>query len=357
MNKRWLLLWFGMTALLFTGSRWLPVPEPYVPVYPANFGNRLNIPADNPLTKEGVLLGRMLFYEPLLSANNKISCGSCHQQQRAFTDGKKFSTGIDSIPTERNSMSLANLLWVRHFFWDGRVESLEQQALTPLTALHEMGQPLDISASKLRRNQHYRALFNAAFGNSNITGDQIVHALAQFERTLISANAPYDRYLAGQYQLPPAGERGMQLFMTAPDPGKKIRGANCAHCHGSPKLYMELFHNNGLDSLPLDPGREKLTGLAADRGRFRIPTLRNIALTAPYMHDGRFSTLEEVLDHYSEHIIQSPSLSPVLRNTSNDVNGTSLKLSRSEQKDIIAFLQLLTDSTFINNPQFSNPFN
>jgi cytochrome c peroxidase len=333
------------------------VTEPYTPVYPAYFGNRTNIPANNPLTREGVYLGRLLFYETKLSAGNKISCGTCHQQQLAFTDGKAFSSGVDGVPTDRSAMSLANLLWVRNFFWDGRAVSLEQQALTPLTAPHEMGQLLPLSAKKLRHTNLYPGLFRAAFGTDSITGEQIVKALSQFERTLISAGSPYDHYLRGEYQPDAAAMRGMQLFMSAPNPEKNIRGANCGHCHGTPKIYMELFHNNGLDSIPPDAGREKLSGLAADRGRFRVPTLRNIALTAPYMHDGRFHTLEEVLDHYSDHIISSASLSPVLRNTSNESGGTSLQLSAGEKKDIITFLQLLTDSGFINNPQFSNPFN
>lgn len=357
MNKRWRILWLGLAAVPFAAGRVAQMNEPYKPVYPVYFGNRTNIPADNPLTREGVALGRRLFYEPLLSANNKISCGSCHRQQLAFTDGKAFSTGIDSIPTDRSAMSLANLLWVRHFFWDGRAGSLEEQALTPLTAPHEMGQPVETAAEKLRRTAPYPRLFREAFPQDSFSGALIVKALAQFERTLIPAGSKYDRYLNGTYQPTPAEARGMKLFMTGPDPARNVRGANCGHCHGSPKIYMELFHNNGLDSIPHDPGREKLTGLAADRGRFRVPTLRNIALTAPYMHDGRFATLSEVLDHYSDHIIGSASLSPVLRNTSNEVNGASLKLSRDEKKDIIAFLHLLTDSAFISNPQFSNPFN
>jgi cytochrome c peroxidase len=357
MKTRWLLILLVLAAFPFVGSRLAFVTAPYPLLYPAYFGNRTNIPANNPLTREGVYLGRRLFYETQLSANHKISCGSCHQQKLAFTDGKAFSNGIDSIRTDRSAMSLANLLWVRNFFWDGRAGSLEQQAVTPLTAPHEMGQSLEQSAEKLRHTKAYPGLFRAAFGVDSLTGDQIVKALSQFERTLISAGSPYDRYLEGAYQPDAAAMRGMQLFMAAPAPEKNIRGANCGHCHGSPKIYMELFHNNGLDSIPVDAGREKLTGQAADRGRFRVPTLRNIALTAPYMHDGRFRTLEEVLDHYSEHIINSASLSPVIRNTSNTTGGTSLQLSSQEKKDIIAFLHLLTDTAFIHNPQFSNPFN
>lgn len=324
-------------------------------VYPSNFGNRINIPADNPTTKQGVYLGRLLFYETKLSANNTLSCSSCHQQDKAFTDGRAFSPGVDHVLSTRNSMSLANLLWARKFFWDGRAEGLEQQAPTPLTNPHEMGQSLEVSAQKLRQIPTYLPLFKLVYGDENITGDRIVKAIAQFERTLISANSRYDQYLNKTYQ-PTADElKGMELFNNAPEPEKGIRGANCAHCHGGVKTYMELFHNNGLDSVPRDAGMQTLTGLPADRGRFKVPTLRNIALTAPYMHDGRFKTLEEVVDHYSEHIVESAALSSFLRGESNEPGGKSLKLRPQEKKQIIAFLNMLTDSAFIHNPQFADP--
>ncbi|MEN0052226.1 MAG: cytochrome c peroxidase [Mucilaginibacter sp.] len=324
-------------------------------VYPANFGNRISIPADNPTTKQGVYLGRMLFYETKLSANNTLSCGSCHQQNKAFTDGLAFSKGVDGVLTPRNSMSLVNLLWARKFFWDGRATGLEEQATTPLTNPHEMGQALAISAQKLSQTSIYPPLFKLVYGDNEITGERIVKAVSQFERTLISANSRYDRYLRGTYQ-PTADElKGMELFNNAPQPEKGIRGANCGHCHGGPKTYMELFHNNGLDSIPKDAGIAALTGSPADKGRFKVPTLRNIALTAPYMHDGRFKTLAEVVDHYSDHILESASLSSFLRGESNEVGGKSLKLQPLEKKQIIAFLNMLTDSTFINNPEFADP--
>jgi len=329
--------------------------EPYKLDYPVNFGGRINIPDDNPMTKEGVQLGRILFYETRLSGNNQLSCASCHQQKLAFTDGKTFSVGADGSLTKRNAMSLANLLWVRNLFWDGRSNSLEAQAIIPLTDPHEMDQSLQESVSKLAEDNSYTDLFRKAFGSDEITPDKLVKAIAQFERTLISANSPYDLYLNGKY-LPTKQEfYGMNLFMTAPNPQKNIRGANCGHCHGSPKLFKELFHNNGLDSLPKDIGRMDFTGQEIDRGRFRVPTLRNIALTAPYMHDGRFKTLEEVLNHYNEHIQQSETLSPIFTEGSNQPGGKSLMLFENEKKDIISFLKLLTDSTFITNPEFSDP--
>ncbi|MBD0260868.1 MAG: c-type cytochrome, partial [Cytophagales bacterium] len=255
----------------------------------------------------------------------------------------------------RNAMSLVNLLWVRNLFWDGRAGSLEAQAVVPLTDPHEMGQSLEASARKLAATDLYPPLFRAAFQTDSIRGEHIAKALAQFERTLISADAPYDRYLAGKATLSPLEMRGLALFTAAPNPGKGIRGANCAHCHGGPRTMVELFHNNGLDRLPADPGRETLTGRVADQGRFRVPTLRNIALTAPYMHDGRFATLAQVLDHYSDHLQESSNLSTFLRETNRDAGHPGLRLTPPEKAALLAFLQTLTDSTFIRDPRFANP--
>ncbi len=330
-------------------------PEPYKLDYPVYFGGRFPIPEDNPLTKQGVYLGRMLFYEPRLSKGNQISCANCHQQNLAFTDGKQLSEGVGGSLTKRNSMSLTNLLWVRNFFWDGRSNSLESQAVFPLTDPHEMGQSMEESVKKLQESDVYPLLFKKAFGSSEINATAIVKAIAQFERTLISSNSAYDRYINGTY-LPSDQElRGMALFMNGPSPQSGIRGANCGHCHGTPKLFKELFHNNGLDTLAKDVGRMSFTGQQMDLGRFRVPTLRNIALTSPYMHDGRFQTLEEVLDHYNEHIQPSRTLSPFISTVSNDMDGKTLALTESEKRDIIVFLQLLTDSVFITNPELSNP--
>lgn len=355
-NFRMILYSLAVVCVIITGLKVDDMqPEPYPLIYPANFGGRINIPADNPTTKEGVYLGRMLFYEKKLSANNTLSCASCHQQKLAFTDGEAFSTGIDKSLTSRNSMALVNLLWVRNFFWDGRSPSLEDQAVFPMTNPHEMGQSLDVTVKKLQQTTAYPILFKKAFGIETIDADKIRKALAQFERTLISADSPYDRYLAGTYQ-PTASElRGINLFMEGPAPERGMRGGNCGHCHGGPKVFKELFHNNGLDIEPKDIGREAISQQRSDKGRFRVPTLRNIALTAPYMHDGRFRTLDDVLNHYNEHIEESPSLSSFLRGVSNEKGGKTLLLNQTEKADIIAFLHILTDTTFINNPAFSDP--
>src|ERR1700744_700196 len=341
------ILLTGMVAAILS-------PTPYKLSYPAYFGNGINIPEDNPLTVEGIELGRRLFYEVRLSANNTISCGSCHHQAHAFADGRVFSTGFDQTPTKRNAMSLVNLLWVRHFFWDGRAASLEAQALTPLTDPHEMGQSMDSSVRKLQATDGYAPLSAAAFGSDSITPDRIIRAIAQFERTLISDHSPYDRYIRGEYQPTAAEQRGIALFYTNPDHTRGIRGAGCGNCHSGPKVFNETYHNNGLDSLPADSGRSGVTGMDYDRGRFRVVTLRNIALTAPYMHDGRFKTLEEVIDHYNEHVRPGPTLSPSLKDSSNIP--VRLRLSPQEKSDLLAFLRMLTDSVFITDPRFSDPF-
>ncbi|MFN8348147.1 MAG: cytochrome c peroxidase [Spirosomataceae bacterium] len=354
----------GLTALLFFLSSFLSETKqkkrelhPYPFVYPTSFGSRFTIPADNPTTEEGVALGRMLFYEPLLSNTNIVSCSSCHAQVNAFTDGLPLSVGVSGKFTRRNSMSLANLLWVKNLFWDGRANGLENQAAFPLTHPDEMGQSLEASAAKLTKTRRYPPLFREVFGTSTITGDLITKALAQFERTLISADSPYDRSLKGEYRLSAAEQRGLDLFMRGPAPERGVRGGNCAHCHGGAKLFQEVFHNNGLDSIAVsDKGRQETTGDVSDNGRFRVATLRNIELTAPYMHDGRFANLEQVLDHYNEHFHFSPNLSHELRTAHNDAAGQRLGLTSSEKKDIIAFLHTLTDSAFITNPAFSNPF-
>lgn len=324
--------------------------------YPSYFGNRVNLNDANPLTQQSVYLGRRLFYEVRLSADNSLSCGSCHQQAKAFTDGLKLSKGVDRSFTGRNTMALVNLLWSRRFFWDGRSASLEDQASFPMVNPHEMGQSLQISVKKLKATNYYPSLFKAVFGDEKITAERIVAAIAQFERTLISSDSKYDRYLNGSAQLNDDETRGMMLFNTSPNPQKGIRGANCAHCHGGAKNYLELFHNNGLDSIYADKGMAAFTGIKTDHGRFKVPTLRNIALTSPYMHDGRFATLEEVVEHYSERVKSSEALSAFLQNQSNERGAIPVKLNAAEKKDLIAFLNTLTDDTFVNDPKFSNPF-
>ena len=374
-----------MTRPLLSCFRWLPVgallavaacspggtatvepdqpaaPTPYALVLPARLPQDPVIPADNPLTKEGVELGRMLFYEPRLSRDNSMSCGSCHQQSKAFTDGRARALGVDGQEHPRGAMSLANVLWEGSLNWDGGAPSLEAQARIPIENAVELHQPLAAGVAKLQQTTTYPALFQKAFGSKTITEDHVLKALAQFERTLISAGSRYDRYDAGDRSALRGEEvQGLLLLSNHPDPDHGIAGANCFHCHGGTLFATRdanQFFNNGLDLTFADPGRGGVTGQAFDNGKFRAPTLRNIALTAPYMHDGRFQTLEEVLDHYSDHVRrQSPNLDPNMLDASNVPLGPQLSLSATQKRQVIAFLKTLTDSTFIQDKRFSDPF-
>ncbi len=343
----------------------IPDPTPLELETPSYFGD-FQVPADNTLTNEGVALGRMLFYDKRLSLDNSVSCSSCHDQQLAFTDGLALSVGIAGTPLPVSSMSLANQLWNTRFFWNGRASSLEEQALLPIENPLEMNQSIPATLTKLRAIGDYPPMFQAAFGSQEITADRLAKALAQFQRTLISADSKFDRVLRGEEQFTDQELRGRQLFFTHPDAQAGIRGGNCGDCHSQFLTSgfttgFDGFHNNGLDSdQNLRPGLEAVTGNPTDRGKFKAPTLRNIELTAPYMHDGRFNTLEEVLDHYNDNIVESSTLDVLIREASNEDiipnQPIKLHLTQQEKEDIIAFLKTLTDNTFINNEKFSDPF-
>jgi len=331
--------------------------------FPANIA----MPADNPLTVEGVQLGRMLFYEKKLSSDGTISCGSCHQQQKAFSDGKQFSLGVSDSLGNMNAMSLSNLHWQNKFFWNGRGASLEAQAVQPIEDQREMNLPIEEAVSRLQADSQYPSHFKSAFGTEEITSDLIGKALAQFERTLISANSKFDAWIRNDVELTTEEQLGLELFFTHPDPKLQLRGGNCSDCHlgflttGDPNGFSG-FHNNGLDAEEnLQTGLMKVTGNPFDKGKFKAPGLRNIALTAPYMHDGRFGTLEEVLDHYNDHIQNSSTLDVLILEANNELSDGSdaikLHLSEGEKKAIIAFLHTLTDQQFITDSKFSNPFN
>lgn len=324
------------------------------------------LPSDNLLNQESVILGRKLFYETKLSLNNKISCASCHQQAKAFTDGHAFAIGVSGNPIRKSSMSLNNLLWgPRHFFWDGRSATLEEQALIPIQNPEEMGLTLTDAIAKLKELDGYPLLFKDAFGSDEITAEKIAKALASFQRTLISQNSKYDKFLKGELKFSDEELLGKQLFSIHPDPEIGLRGGNCGDCHSQFltsgfSTGFDGFKNNGLDSdEKLEEGLAAVTKNKADRGKFKVPSLRNIALTAPYMHDGRFKTLEEVLDHYDRQIQNSSSLDPLMKETSNNKKINQHKLgfymTEKEKKAIIAFLKTLTDEEFITKKEFSDP--
>jgi cytochrome c peroxidase len=356
-----------LTAAAFGLLRYLkPDPTPLQGfTAPFVFGN-FKVPADNPLTQESVQLGRRLFYDKRLSGDNTVSCSTCHIQQLAFTDGKARAVGISGQPLDFNSMSLANLLWgSQHFFWNGRAGSLEEQALIPIQGADEMAQNLDELIDELKADDTYPELFRRAYGK--ISAENIARALASFERTLISADSRYDQYLRGEVKLSAEEELGRKLFMAHPDVKVSQRGANCIDCHSQFltsgfNARFDAFSNNGLDTdAMLSPGLQIVTGQPADRGKFKAPTLRNIALTAPYMHDGRFFTLEQVLDHYNEGIRYSDTLSPLIMEADNQQQDAvsrriSLNLNAEEKHAIIAFLHTLSDRSFTTEEKFSDPF-
>ncbi len=333
-------------------------PTPYVFEIPSYFGNYTE-PLDNPTTNEGVELGRHLFYENKLSGNNTMSCATCHKQELGFADGLAVSPGIDGIPGNRSTMALSNMQFQNSFFWDGRSLTLEHQALGPIQNPIELKETLENVVNKLKNDSKYPKLFEAAFGKKEITPDKIAKAISQFERTLISSNSKYDKFKRREIQLSPSEERGRLLFLTHPQ-ANRIRGANCGDCHGTDLFRENVFLNNGLDEVLIDKGRSLVNGSSFDEGKFKVPSLRNIAVTAPYMHDGRFANLEQVLDHYNEHVnSNSPNISPLM-NASNlefpqGINPPGVLLTTAEKADLLAFLHTLTDSTFLTNPKFAKP--
>ncbi len=299
-------------------------------------------PPDNALTKSGVALGRRLFNDGRLSATNTISCATCHWEQLAFSDPPRFSTGTNGQQGTRNSLPLMNLAWKPSFFWDGRVSSLREQVMHPIKDPLEMNETLDRVVAKLKRDRFYPASFETTFGTPGITEERLGLALEQYLLTLVSGNSRLDLALRGKETLTEEEKRGFTLFFTESDPARGIRGADCFHCHGGAHFTSHAFMNNGLDTdgAIADPGRETVTGKQADRGKFMVPSLRNLTLTDPYMHDGRFDTLEEVIDHYDRGVARSATLDP---NLAKHLSRGGLRLNPDEKRALVAFLETLTD--------------
>ena len=314
------------------------------------------IPEDNILTEAGVELGRRLFYDTRLSGDNSISCGSCHLQEFAFTDTARFSTGITGEQGQRQAMSSFNTLWHNNdFFWDGRATLLRDQALMPIQDPVEMNETLENVISKLQSDPDYQNRFVNAFGSDVIDEVKISLALEQFMHSIVSYNSKYDKYLKGEATLTESELRGKELFFAEYNPGfPDLSGADCAHCHSGSNFENDLYINNGLssDADMTDLGRANVTGNPADNGKFKVTTLRNIELTAPYMHYGRFETLEEVINHYNDGIVASSTLAPELAYTAT----TGLMLTEEDKSDLVAFLKTLTDYELINDSRYSNPF-
>jgi cytochrome c peroxidase len=305
-----------------------------------------DLPRDNPLTIERVELGKKLFFDKRLSINNAQSCASCHVPEKAFTDGRRLARGAEGESGTRNSMSLLNLAWKGDFFWDGRADTLRQQVLQPIQNPMEMHETLTNVVAKLAdTNDDYPAFFTTAFGSPEITPEKISLALENYLLTLTSFDSKFDRVMNGQEKFTTAEQRGFELFSTEYDPRRGQYGADCFHCHGGPLFQSQSFANNGLDEAFSDIGRAKVTGRSSDLGKFAVPSLRNVALTAPYMHDGRFQTLEEVVEHYCTGVKRSTTLDP---NLARHPDG-GVPLSEPDKKALVAFLQTLTDENLLHS--------
>ncbi len=329
---------------------------PYSLKYSNNTLPQPNLPADNPLTVQKVELGRMLFYEKALSKDGTMACATCHLQEDGFSDPNRFSEGVEGLLGGRQAMAVINLAWNDNgFFWDGRSELLRHQALLPIQDPLEMNESLVNVVGKLGLRSGYKNQFIRAFGDSKVTKERIALALESFMFSIVSDDSKYDRYLAGKATLTDSEERGRVLFFGEYNEFfPETSGADCAHCHSSNTFENDQYMNNGLDSDAefTDLGRFDVTNNENDKAKFKVTTLRNIAVTAPYMHDGRFNTLEEVINHYNNDIRSSSTLDPALASTT----GTGLMLDEDEIADLIAFLNTLTDETYLTNPAYQSPF-
>lgn len=345
LNIRTQLLILGsLSAFLFgCGEKNDDVPQPPTPI---SFQVPLGFPApvydfnNNEVNRKRFELGRKLFYDPILSRDNTVSCGSCHQQEGAFSHiDHRVSHGIDNLSGNRNSPVLFNLAWHNSFFWDGGVNHIEVQPISPIQNPIEMDETLANVVLKLQNSATYRSLFLEAYGSDSITSQMMLKAMAQFMALLVSADSKYDKYIRGEAggSMTTQEIRGLNLFRQ-----------KCASCHVEPLFTDLTFRNNGLDSVFFDdPGRALITQNAADSGKFKVPSLRNIELSFPYMHDGSLSTLDKVLDHYISGVKYTTTLDPSL-------NG-GIQLTTQEKSDIISFLRTLTDNKFVTNPEFSDP--
>ena len=326
-------------------------PEPlYLPAkctpYPLQMSATFpipDLPRDNPLLVERVELGRKLFFDERVSINDRQSCAGCHSPEKAFTDGRPTARGAEGELGPRKTMPLSNLAWKKEFFWDGREKSLREQVLQPIQNPVEMHQSLTNLFVKLARaDAKYPSLFSAAFGSPEITAEKISLALENYVLTLTSFDARFDRVLRGEDRFTTEEQRGFELFSTEYDPRRQQFGADCFHCHGGALFQSQSFANNGLDAEFKDLGRHKVTKRDGDQGKFAVPSLRNVALTGPYMHDGRFPTLEEVVEHYCSGIRRSATLDP---NLAKHPDG-GLPLSAQDKRALVAFLKTLTDGRF-----------
>lgn len=341
-----IVVWLTITVcgIIFADSCKKDQAEPQADIkfaVPANFPSPVYQFEDNKLTKEGFELGHKLFYEDALSVDNSVNCGTCHQPFAAFANlDHSVSHGVNNCFGTRNAPPLFNLAWQQEFMWDGGVHHIEVSGLNALTNPCEMANSLDQIVSTLTKTAPYPELFRKAFGTTEINSQRLFKALTQFTGMMISANSKYDKYIRN--------EAGGEL--TADElAGYLLFKDKCSTCHSEPLFTDKTYRSNGLDEFPKDAGRDSITQTASDRGKFRVPSLRNIELTRPYMHDGRFYTLEDVLEHYNSGVKGHVNLDPELKK--NNILG--IRLKKPEQSQIISFLKTLTDHEFIQDKRFA----
>jgi cytochrome c peroxidase len=311
----------------------------YQPFLPSNFPTPTYDLTANPITKEGFELGRSLFYDPILSLDSTISCGNCHQQSAGFTQhGHDISHGIKDRLGTRNAQPVMNMLWNKSFFWDGGVHNLDFVPINAITAPFEMEETLDGVVKKIQRHKVYPARFKTVFGSDEVTSNKMLKALSQFMAMCVSANSKYDKWVRKEGgTLTKDEEAGLNIVKT-----------KCNNCHNTDLFTDHSFRNNGLEQTN-DEGRYKASLVDSDKHKFRVPTLRNLTYSAPFMHDGRFRTVEEVLAHYTEGVRNSATLDPVL----NQNGKLGIPLTDMEKKQIIAFLKTLDDEAFIRDKRFA----
>ncbi len=340
MRNAFLYSVFGFSLLLLACKKDVPGdPSPQLSfVAPSHFPAPVYNFVNNPVSEEVFELGRHLFYDIRLSSDYSVSCATCHKQSAAFSDvGFPLSQGVGGAFGDRNSPGLFNLAWHPAFMWDGGVNHIELSSLAAITHPAELNMDFAVLLNRLRGIAEYQVMFERAFGSSGIDDQRFFYALTQFTGLMISASSKFDDVLQGKAS-----------FSTQEQMGKVLFDQHCASCHAGVLQTDFSYRNNGLDTEFDDEGRKLITNNPDDLGKFRVPSLRNVALTAPYMHDGRFSTLNQVLNHYVQGVQNSTTLDPIL--TQN------IGLNESEKMAIIAFLQTLTDTKFTQDQRFSSPF-
>lgn len=309
----------------------------YVTAYEGEINNLEEI------TEEKVELGRKLFFSKMLSEDNSMSCASCHGQNNGFSDPDQFSDGTQGITGSRNAMSIAYLGWDNQFLWDGRSPNLAHQALLPVLDEIELNTTWEEVVSRFEEDRELMNAYQRSFGYSTVSKSELTEAIASYEATIMGFDSPFDKwfYNAEEDAISESAVRGSEIYFDK---------AECVHCHGGPLLTDHTFKNNGLDSIFSDIGLMGTTGSPLDKGKFKVPSLRNISLTAPYMHDGRFSSLEEVIEHYNSGVKSSSTLDPDMH-----VFEGGLGLSQQEKNDLLAYLMTFTDSSMLSNPKYSEP--